>query len=43
VCTGLGIEREANMHGPNERFPEEHLDRGTDAMLGILTGLGRRA
>jgi acetylornithine deacetylase/succinyl-diaminopimelate desuccinylase-like protein len=43
VCTGFGIEREANMHGSNERFPEAHLERGTEAMLQILTGLGSRS
>jgi acetylornithine deacetylase/succinyl-diaminopimelate desuccinylase-like protein len=40
ICTGFGIEREANMHGPNERFPEAHLERGVDALRDILTGLG---
>ncbi|MDP9284755.1 MAG: M20/M25/M40 family metallo-hydrolase [Actinomycetota bacterium] len=40
ICTGFGIEREANMHGPNERFPEAHLERGVDALREILTGLG---
>jgi acetylornithine deacetylase/succinyl-diaminopimelate desuccinylase-like protein len=40
ICTGFGIEREANMHGRNERFPAAHLKRGTDAMREILTRLG---
>jgi acetylornithine deacetylase/succinyl-diaminopimelate desuccinylase-like protein len=40
ICTGFAIEREANMHGPNERFPAAHLERGTDAMREILTRLG---
>jgi acetylornithine deacetylase/succinyl-diaminopimelate desuccinylase-like protein len=40
ICTGFGIERVANMHGPNERFPESHLQHGADAMCEILTLLG---
>ena len=40
ICTGFGIEREANMHGPNERFPEAHLERGTDAVRELLLSLG---
>src|SRR5262249_14108835 len=40
INTGFGIEREANMHGPNERFPERHLELGTDAVVQILTRLG---
>jgi acetylornithine deacetylase/succinyl-diaminopimelate desuccinylase-like protein len=43
ICTGFGVEREANMHGPNERFPAAHLERGTDAMREILTRLAERA
>jgi len=39
----VGIEREANVHGPNERFPESHLDRGTEAMLHLLTHLGEHS
>jgi acetylornithine deacetylase/succinyl-diaminopimelate desuccinylase-like protein len=42
ICTGFGIEREANMHGPNERFPEAHVERGTEATMRILFGLGSR-
>jgi acetylornithine deacetylase/succinyl-diaminopimelate desuccinylase-like protein len=41
ICTGFGVEREANMHGPNERFPEAHLERGVDAIREILVGLGK--
>jgi acetylornithine deacetylase/succinyl-diaminopimelate desuccinylase-like protein len=37
---GRLIEREANMHGPNERFAAAHVERGTDAMRQILTRLG---
>ena len=40
INTGFGIESEANMHGPNERFPEAHLERGVAAVREILTRLG---
>src|SRR5262249_37714573 len=39
ISTGFGLEREANMHGPNERFPEDHLERGVQVVCEILTRL----
>jgi acetylornithine deacetylase/succinyl-diaminopimelate desuccinylase-like protein len=42
VSTGFAIEREAGMHGPNERFPAAHVDLGIATVKEILAQIGKR-